>query len=271
MAAQIKARAYQKDVTISMGLMQVSGDLLTPKNTSDVEKFVSICPDCAAGGAVNKVRQEYECISGHRHTQGELAKAKEDEGGMLIAVSQDQINSAKKSELEKNVLELNVHLRDQVKDSTLGGGVSYVFRPSNSGHLYPILVKTLKEHPEYTFIGMMNLRDADKLFQVTLGLNDQLVFQELVWPEDLKAFDTPTAEVKESLQKTAEQFIAGSVSEFVPGEYVKGSRKRLTDLVEWVQSGGVFTPDAPAPVPTTTSDDSLEAMLLAAMKKEKSA
>jgi len=276
MAKAVKDRAYQKGVALVLGIMEVTGDLVSAKVTGagSEEKFVSLCPECVAlndGGYPGTVKQFYRCMeSGHSdHTMGDLAKGKENDDGEIIPLTKEQVELAKGSELEANVLELNVHRLSDVRDSTFQSGTSYVFRPANGGKLYPVLVNILKQDPELVFIGMMNLRKNDKLIQVTLGLNDQLVLQELVWPEDLKSFEDQQIEVKNSLLETAKSLLEQSVTEFQPEDYRKGSRKRLSDLVSWVTTGGAPSDQPVAEVSATKSDDDLEAVLLAALAAKK--
>lgn len=257
-------RAYVSDVTISVGPMEVVGDIIPPKvaNADKAEAFKSICPECAEA---YPVKQQYVCTEDATHGPfaiGDCAKAQEHDG-VFVRVSADEVADARASVLPPKQLILNVHSSADLHDSVLESGNSYVFRPKSTGQFYGVLLDFLAKNTDLVFVGEVNLRGKDKLVKIERGLNNQLLLVELVWPEDLKEFEAPTYEYKDSLLTMTEKLLTSIVTPFDPEEYHKDSRDRIAALVEATKNG------EEAPVtkskPKASSDDNLEAMLEAAL------
>jgi len=84
---------------------------------------------------------------------------------------------------------------------------------------------------------LMNLRKNDKLIQVTLGLNDQLVLQELVWPEDLKSskkIEKAGVEIADWLDRFSLQW-TNIMTDEQKAEFKRISAKLLKELFGFVK------------------------------------
>lgn len=261
MPKQPSHRAYVSDVTIALGPMEVVGDLIPPKESGSAkaEAFVSVCPVC---NEPHKAKQSYICTEDETHgpfTIGELDKAKDD-GGELIRVTAQEVKGAKESELPEKQLELAVHRLHDVETSVLESGTSYVFRPKGSSKFYGILLDLLAKRDDFVLMGRVSLRGIDKLVRIERGLNNQLILCELVWPEDLKAFEAPEYEYKPSLLETAEKLLEGSVTDFEPDDYKREARERIAELIA-AKREGREVPAATKKDKTVSDDDNLEALL----------
>lgn len=258
-------RPYVSNVTLSLGPMDVTGAIYPPKITGSEIKLVSVCPACEEP---HKVSQFYRCteVDSHEFTVGELDRAKQVDDS-LIRVSAEEAAAARKSQLPDNILELHVHRRDDIQGRTLEAGTTYVFRPKTTMKFYGVLIDLLKNRPDLVLMGHMNLRGKDKLMQITVELNNQLVMREMMWPEEVDIYADPVYDYKDSLLAVAEQFVEQSITEFDSDEYRRQDKERIEALVEAAASG--------APAPTLTkkskeeSDDDLEAMLLASLEQLK--
>ena len=102
------------------------------------------------------------------------------------------------------------------------------------------------------------------MIQVSRGLNNQLLFHELVWPEDMKEFDAPEYEYKPSLLTQAETILESLVSDFDVDDYKKASRARIAGLLAEKLHMPVKKPSKKA-APVQDEDDKLEKMLEAAL------
>lgn len=259
-----KYRSAYKNITFSLGIATTIGDLVSPTESyaRKQDALVSICPECAEP---HKVSQFYRCNEDEAHgpfTVGDLAKAKETDEG-FVRLSAAQVEAARTSELPKNYLDLRVHNRAEVQSKTVPSGNSYVFRPTSQERLVGLVVDFLKNNQDYVLMGVVNIRNSDKLMQLSVGMNDQLMFRELTWPEDLRSFEDPSYDLDPALRTSAETIIVSSVTEFNPDEYKKQARDRMNRLVEMVAQG-----DEPAVVtPKAKKDDGddLDAMLRASI------
>lgn len=225
-------RAAVSGLTISIGgLLNITGNLIKPTvvNAGKAEVLTSVCPHCEQP---HKVKQYYQCTQDPTHsgfTIGECHKAKQD-NDLLIKVSDEDVKAAKESDLPKKRIDVNIHRRSDVEAHVIPDGNSYVFVPDNPKEmLYGVVLDYLKQNPDYVLLGMVNIR-ADKCVSINLGLNSQLVVQEIAWPEDLREFETPEYETSGAASETAASIMEKLVSDFDATEYRKKSRERIAAL-----------------------------------------
>lgn len=258
-------RAYVSGLVVALGPMEFAGDLIPPRvvNAGKEEKFTSICP---VHEEAVPVKQQYICPEDAAHgpfSIGECDKAQERDGHYVRVSAQEAVD-ARKSVLPEKSLDLNVHRASDVEASVLEAGTSYVFRPAGPSKFYGLLLDILAARPDLVFMGECNLRGTDKLVKLERGLNNQLILTELIWPEDLKDFETPVYEYKPSLLDTATVLAEKTVTDFDPEEYHREARDRIAELLEAKKDGKA------APAPKTKAkvkddDDNLEALLQAAI------
>lgn len=256
-------KSYQSGVTIKLGLIDFAGDLWTVKKTNAgaEEKSTTVCPTCEEP---HKVNQFYKCSTDESHTgftQKECHKAKEVDGA-LVKVSADAVKAAKSSNLEPNFLELNVHKAEDVACKTVENGTAYVIRvgKKKDAERLGVLRDLLARRSDLVLMGQVNLRSADKLMRLVPGLNDQLMLLEMVWPEDMDAYEEPSSDYKPEMLDVAEKFADTLITDFDADAYKKAAREKMAALTEAAKTGAPLTL-----VPEIDSDDDLMAALMKAV------
>lgn len=239
-----KDQAYLTKIILAIGPMSQQGNLFTVLKTGsgDEEKTHTTCPDCTE--PTEFMEQLYRCRddNSHLHLPGECDKGKKvsqpDGSEKIVKVDAAAIKAAKESLREPGEFDITVHNRANVEAHTFPRGNCYVFMPTGKGVLYGMLVELLKKRRDIALIAKTNMRKVDHLVSIELGMNDQLVIREIVWPEDAKEF--PTVEYEKPSAKNmqmAEMLIEAAMEDFLPEEYVKEDRQRVAAVIEEAASG----------------------------------
>lgn len=253
---------------LSLGAMEVNGKLLYTKvkNADKDEKFTSLCPECES---TDGVKQYYEGIGcGHGpFTMKDLAKGKEQDDGTIVRLTADEVKQARTSLLPENIVELNVHRAEDVAGKVMAGDNRYIFTPNGSSKLFGLLIDLIEKRPDLVFMGLTNIRKIDKLVRISVDLNRQLVVTELLWPEHLAEFETPSVDYKAALLDQAEMLAENSVAEFDLKEYSKASRERIAELL--ASKTGATPTAKPKKKPVKNDDDDLADALAAAIAATK--
>lgn len=225
--ASAAGRSYASGVQINFGLVQITGNLYKPVETNDTEKLRVVCPDDH-----QKVVQMYECPDHGSMLPANTARAKELDDGTLVPMTEQQVKAAKESQLPEKLFEMRVHERAEIGPSLVNGEGCYVFLPGDvSSTSYGILRDLITNHPEFVFIGMINLKKNDKLFRLQVGMNDQLVFQEVVWFSDVKTMPETDAEYVPKLYGMAENLVTSLLEPFDPADYSRAARERMAAAI----------------------------------------
>lgn len=260
-APKVKHRSHVSGFSIAFGPIEIVGDLLTTKivNADKEEKLRMVCSLCSEPHGVS---QFYQCPNDVTHVlaPADCGRAKEDEDGNLIALTDEQVKQAKASAYPARQLHVHVHQYEEVKDYLVTDGSAYIFRPT-AGSSYGVMLDILKTRADLVFMGVTNIRDNDYLMRVTVGMNGQLMLESLVWPGDLKAVDAPAYEYEPKWFQMAEQFLTAIVEPFDADGYKKEARERMALLVETVKAG---TP-VPKPAAKKREEVDMEALLTAAL------
>lgn len=252
----VKHRASVKDFTISIGgLLTSIGDLITPSQTeSKTEtKLSMICPE-----GNEKVTQKYHCEEHGDFLPGECAKGRMNDAGEYIPVSTEMVKDTAKSELPPNVLNLHIHPAETV--SIVPSGASYVFRPRVDNGFYAVLLKFLDQHPDLVFMGTSNIRDKEKLFVLQRGLNGQLLLTEVVWPQDVKEFESPTVDDNDLAYEMGLKLFPTITEDFDPDAYKPEARSRLAVMLNTIGTAGAAEAMKAASKSAPKAPDILEAM-----------
>lgn len=266
--AATKHRKYVSGATLSLGgIMEVVGDLVTPKVTGadKEEKLASLCPTCGPTSPT-AVSQYYGCEHNHGpFSIGEVLKGKQNEDESWVVVTKEQADSARKSDLPDKQMNIEVHRRSDMASKFQVAGNTYIFLPTGPSKLYGILLDWLDSHgSEYVLCGLINLRGVDNFMTVQRGVNGNLMLSQVVWPEDMKEFDAPVYDVDKKLSKLAGEFIEKAISDFEPDAYRKEKRDRIKVLIDTVAAG---QPVVVKPKAQDSGDDLMAALEDALSKK----
>lgn len=241
-----RTRAYLTGVTVGFeGLpMEMVGDLINPTKTTKDEQFVTVTPD----DPPRRIKQVFVDSADLTRivARDEARQAKEMADGTLVVVDADAVKEARRvSDLPERRLDLRIFRRSEVESRLCVGGKGYVFEPSGAAVLYGVVQRFLRERPEYVLMGRINLgaRSGEKIMQFSTGVAGNLMVSELVWPEDVVEFETPTWDVVDKVYDTSVMILEASVAEFDPTEWEKAARQRLRDLV--ASGTPVHSPVAP--------------------------
>lgn len=269
-------RAHMSKVTLAIGPMSQQGNLYTvlKTNAGEEEKTHMTCPDC--DGPTEFLEQRYQCKDDDTHgpfLPAECSKGKKvpqaDGTEKIVKVDPAAVKAAKESVREVGEFDLMVHKRSDVEAHTFPRGNCYVFVPTGKGVLYGMLVELLKKRTDIALIAPTNMRKTDHLIQVELGMNNQLVIREIVWPEDAKEF-APVQYKKPSVKNMtmAEQLIDGAMEDFDPANYVKEDRVRVAEMIEEAANGTPVKKPSKRKV-KAEADEDLTALLVAALEAQK--
>lgn len=292
-AGPVKDRAYSKDVTLNIGMLSCIGDLFTLQipNAGEEEKLKLVCPECAGeikvvpqkgkgkppvvtGGPTVFPSQKYKCADNENHALFTIAEAGRGKmiDGKIVVMDAEAIAEAAKSELPEKEFDLQVHLAADVEQYTFDAGVAYVFKPSGKSKFYGVLVDVLKKRPDICFLAKTNLRKTDHLIRVDVGLNDNLIIRDMIWPEYMKSFSKEDWDYPASLLTQAEMLIDASVEPFKPEEYRKDSRARIGQVIADAAAGPQTAKSAQKAVKAPVGvdeDDALGKALAAALAAKK--
>jgi non-homologous end joining protein Ku len=268
-------RAHMSKVTLAIGPMSQQGNLYTvlKTNAGEEEKTHMTCPDCDS--PVEFLQQQYRCQDDDTHgpfLPAECSKGKKvpqaDGSEKIVKVDADAIKAAKESLRESGEFDLTVHSRADVEAHTFPRGNCYVFTPTGKGILYGMLVELLKKRTDIALIAKTNMRKTDHLVQVELGMNNQLVIREIVWPEDAKEFAPVQYEKPSAKNMTmAEMLIDSAIEDFDPADYVKEDRARVAEAIEEAASGTPAKKPSKRKVKAEAQDD-LTALLTQALEAQ---
>lgn len=300
-------RASAKNCSISLGLMQVLGDLVptarretsaaSPDGTkAAAPKMRSACPDCYAADpkalAVTMKSIERFCSSDKNHgpyDTAECLKATEGPDGLRVIGTKDEVKAAKDvvGADEDPTLELKVFPALDVEEATTlkPDGVAYTFRTKDSkSPLMAYLTKNLGSDGRIEIAGKpmvlvdeITLRGTRKLVQLRTwrGL---LVLQELARPQDAQAPEAIDYTLKEQHETMIEAIISAAATEFDAAAYTDEARERLAKFAaETTAKAAGVSPIKPSSgakhyKKLASNDDDITALLeasLAAIVKEK--
>lgn len=262
-------RSFASGVDITFGgFVHIHGNLWKPVEKDDTESLKVVCKDC-----VEKIPQKYECPTHGTMFPGETGRAKQLDDESLVLLTDEQIKEAKESKLPDKVFELNFHPRDEVEGSIVNAEGMYVFLPADiASETASILHDLIVKHPEYVFIGMINLKKNDKLFRLEIGMNDQLIFQEIAWFSDVKVMPEPKYDYVPKTYDLADTLVSSLVESFDPEEYTRAARERMAEAIDEASNEPVTANGkAKAPAKPKVSDAEgtlMSALALVATKKK---
>lgn len=264
-------KPYVKGLTITSGLLSMSGNVFTPKrpNAAATESFNLACP--AHTDKPHKVSQRYVCPEDDTidpFLPAECLKGKEVNGELKL-FSKEDIEAAKKSDLPARTLELSFHPYDPTR--TFASGSAYIFQPETPQQFFATLLESLDSNGVVTTdsgpkmaCGLVSLRAGTEAFVRLERWGNQLVLREMVRPEDVAEFDEVDASVDVKNINLFKQLVDATAEEFDPEAYKSRLRDRIAALVD---AGGDGT--VPAPVERKTTAPDLEALLRASIEAAK--
>jgi non-homologous end joining protein Ku len=269
-------RAFSSDVTLSIGMLSVNGDLQTiPKPNSGKSDLKSVCPKCET--PEHFMNSKLVCADNPAHgtfAQSEIKKGRQ-VGDKIVVVDATAVKDARKSELPEKTLNLQVHARADVEKNTFPMGNAYVFSPKGSSPFAAVLMDIIRARPDIALIAKTNLKQVDHLMMLDVEMG-QLVVRDLIWPEDMKTFSAPAFPAipdkdREKLAKQAETLLEVSIEPFDRDEYKKDSKARVEAVVADATNGVI--PDTKKAAKKQAKDTSadLSAMIDAAIKAAKAA
>lgn len=248
MAEQPKLKAYVSKFTVRVGPVSMVGRLISTmkpgqKSEKSPDKFVMVTP----GDNAQVVQRYIDPAKPKKLWEpGDLDRAKVLPDGSLVPVDKEQIAEVKKSELPKDVLNLTVHDTDEVENAVFpDAATAYVFEPDFSDPVnvqwHSLLLAVLSEHPEFTYMGVCNLRNNEGLFRLTVW-RERLVVQRMVYPEALEDHkplaDAHLTTVDKPAMNKAVKMMTKLTQPFDADEYVNETRQRLVALGEALAGDG---------------------------------
>jgi non-homologous end joining protein Ku len=267
------AQRNVSNLTISiLGLLNTSGGLYQVRDSSNSRetKLSMVCPSCHN----SLLNQVYQCQAGCKPDANVPGKSPDGwtvrevggdrvrvEGKNLIPVSAAEIEAAKAGTLAKGELEISVHPAAEVEAHTYPAGNTYCFVPSKADDVYTLLLEAVTDQTK-AFIGIINMRDTEKLYRLQ-AYEGTLRVVELLRPEETAQFApvaTPTVDAKK--RATFSQIVSTLEDAFDPDTYESDRLPRLKALL--ASKSGNATAAVAAIKKATPKIDALEAALAAA-------
>lgn len=268
MAEQPKLKAYVSKFTVHLGPISMVGRLISSKkpgqkSKKDPTQFVMVTPDN------EPVVQRY-VVEGKKKLwePGDLARARKLEDGTLVPVEKEVIAEAKTSALPKDILNLTVHDADEVDAALIPEGATmYVFEPDFSDPVnvqwHSLLLSVLREHPEFAYVGVCNLRNTEGLYRLGLW-RDRLVVQKMVYPDQIEDHqplaDAHLTTVDKPAMAKAVKMMTKLTAPFDAESFVDATRERLVALSEALETGGETPVVVADPVKKDAGFDLLSAL-----------
>lgn len=266
-------RAFQSGVGFSLfgGMMTMTADVVPIRRpNADKSTIVTCCPDCAEGGKMVRVREQFFCEIDPKHgpfKRGEGAKGREVGDDEYEPVGIEELAAAREPDLPEKELTLGIFPVAEIESFTRPDGFGYRVRPGKVGtsmKAYGILMAIL-EKGEYALVAEANFKSSQKPYRLMLW-EGQLVLQSLVRPDDLAERETIEAEMPDKRTMTAvAAWLAENAEAFEPERFRNLRRERLEAL------GGEGTiiamPKKPAAEPEFDLAAQLEASLAAVPKR----
>lgn len=282
-------RAAAKSVTISHGLLSMTGDLYTTRVTADERdggsntRFTSCCPVDASNGTAIPLQTRYVCPDHPDHGPFEYAdvvKGVERDGALHLIGTVEEVNAARapaRPEGEKPFLEPHSHLASDLARCTVMGASSHVFRPSGRNDLYGVLASIIgqdgriacEDGQDRVLIGSITLR-SEKLAMLRMW-GEELVLQEIDWPSNLKYFEPLVHTVEnEAFIPLARNLVQESCETFVADSYRNEAKANLGEFVA-ARIADPTSIEAPLAIPTSSGGGDLMAALQASIDAAKAA
>ncbi len=278
-------RSIAKSVTITHGLLTMTGELQAARVAADARdggnntRFTSCCPLDAADGTAVPVETRYICPNhpGQLFPASEVVKAAKDAAGGLALVGTSQeiaaVKETRDDPTEKPYLELHSHLAADLARHTVMGTTSYVFRPAGRNELYGVLTAILgqdgriscEDGQDRVLIGTVRIRTPKLVMLRAWG--DELLLQEIDWPENLRAFEPIAREVNDRYVTLTRSLVEESSQPFSGDIYHNAAKRQLGEFVaaRLADPNAVHVPSAPtAPAGADDLLASLEASIAAA-------
>lgn len=231
-------RTYCKEFTMRLGPATTIGELVPMRLTEPKFKFAT--PD------FKPVHQAFIDDDGRVIRKEDLQRAAEVKipgGKELIPIPLEDLNTARESKLEKNIIDLTVHPVEDVDLNTFpSDNQAYVFHSvrwtgkrkdvvledaANDGwrdYIFGIL-----QEPTTAVIGKSNLQGYEGLFR--LGIHRGHIFlQKQLYPEGMNRFDFDAPSLSADLVAAARATARKLAVEFEPAKYEDGVTRRLQAL-----------------------------------------
>lgn len=251
-------RAYIKDFAVRLGPFKVVGSLYNIARKSDEVKTRMASP---SGKPVQQVWREEGTDT--VFTRDQLTRVLE-VGKTQGQVDAEAVKAARESELPMNVVSLSVHPASDVSSQIWSADNTYVFVPHQVDDYYGTMFALLSD-PKRAFLGLCNLSHHEGFFRMRVW-NKTIVFEKMLFPENMHDFDLPKPAVDKSLVDLGKQLLEKIETPFDPTNFVSSTRQRMAALAEQVVTGE--STSKPASVPsikkTATLIEDLEAFLNAA-------
>lgn len=229
-----KVRTYVSQFTIHLGPATTTGQLTPVKAPDRTPKFKLVTPEG------DPVTQLYRDDDGNLYRPDELVRGIEQEDGSFQVVDPDAVQSAKKSDLPPNIINLNVHRMDEVSESLFPApNNAYVMHPviknqknkpvpdPVNDRWYDFLTTIVRESPDLSFMGICNLRNFEGLFKMGI-YQGHLMIQKMLYPEDLNQYEVVRPDLSAQDRKKASIVAQKLVTPFD----VDGYRNRTIERLE---------------------------------------
>lgn len=217
-----------------------------PLRSSDDSSFVILCPECALP---HTIKQLLRCDEGHVNDPGDCTGRGKVIDGVLYALNEDEVKSAKTPTIPPKVMDLRIHPLDQVQRFTRETGFAYSFLSESPQDPFYGMLCELADSLRIALIGRIVLRGKEKLYRVVKE-HHGLTLVALCWPDDLYASVDPVEHTFTPQQMArAEELVKAMMTDFLPEEYTDGTADRVAAIIESKATGtpiATITPAAPA-------------------------
>lgn len=241
---ELTPKTYTKDFVLRVGLLSVTGILVSIKRRGSAhEDGFRLCSPTG-----QPVEQRYVDPSGVVYKQGDLGRAKIVDKKYVL-VDKDEIDKAKQSDLQKNVINLTVHPITEVCDVIWHDDNAYTFIPDQVDEYYGTLFAVLSSK-KYAFLGVCNLQGHEGLFRVSVW-GGGIRIEKMVYPAEVGVIELPVVKINKILSDLAKDLAETLAKPFEAETYVNATKEKIQALTQAALTGETV----PAPKKKVTNKD----------------
>lgn len=255
-------RSFASNVTFLVGEAAVQLDVVPLRRTGSKQEasLKSVCPN--EHEAPTTVRQFYECEHGHKHTDGQLLKARALDDGSLVLIDKDEASELRTGGFAKNQMIISAHPADEVAAQCRPDELGYRLRPNRKSapiarKLYSTLM-ALASTDGVALLGELRLKDSRRLYRLEVW-NGQLIVQSLIHPDDLAGTDQIALPEFDKAQIKALQDRARELVDSFDPERYRFDAKAALDAAAAARAGNK---DMPAPAPQVVTPEDIDVLEL---------
>lgn len=261
-----------KTITLNLdpsGMVNVTGSLVTVRNTEKEASFRQLCPECLPGGV--GVRQQYTCEHGHGpFLPAEITAKGKQVGDALIPLTPEELVAVSGLAASDSTVTMRFHPAAEVAHLNRRTGTVYAFVPGPGKNELIGVLRDLIADGEVAFFVELTVKRVHRLFRIESAAHG-LDLVEMARPEAVFSFDARDYPYAPRSLDLAMQLITAYVEPFDAEAYKDRAGERLAAIIAAKDGTEATVTALPAPAPAANDLEAALAASLAAAAARKAA